>query len=396
MPRNLFRRVLLALPCMAAGLVPSLLHAQTAYAVTSANQLVSFNVSTPGTLGAPIAITGLQGGEQVLAIDARPSSGHVFALGSTSRIYIVSTTTGATAQVGPSAQFVLGGTAFGFDFNPTVDRIRVVSDADQNLRLNPFTGLAVTDITLAYAAGDVNAGQNPNVQGSAYTNNFPGALTTVLYGIDVGRDALVTQNPPNAGTLNTVGSLGVDATAVLGFDILSVGGGNVAYALLQVGGVSGMYLINLATGAAALIGNLPGGTTVTGLAVVADPAEVVNISTRARVLTGADVMIAGFVIQGTLPQTVVVRARGPSLAAQGVPGVLADPQLQLFTGPTQIGYTNHWQDTDAAAIQASGFAPGDPAEAAIRVTLQPGAYTAIVTGVGGGTGVAIVEVFTAN
>ena len=127
-----------------------------------------------------------------------------------------------------------------------------------------------------------------------------------------------------------------------------------------------------------------------------DPVDgrLVNIATRGRVGTGNDVMIAGFVIQGTQPQSVLIRARGPSLLAQGVPNPLLNPQLQLFSGSTQIAYNDNWQASpDAAFIQSSGFAPTSPAESVIRITLQPGAYTAIVTGVGGVTGVAIVEVF---
>jgi hypothetical protein len=122
----------------------------------------------------------------------------------------------------------------------------------------------------------------------------------------------------------------------------------------------------------------------------------INIATRSRVQTGENVLIAGFIVQGSNPRTVVVRARGPSLAAQGVPGVLVNPQLQLFQGGTQLAYNNDWQDANASQITASGFAPSDPAESAIWITLPPGAYTAIVTGVASGTGVAIVEVFASG
>jgi hypothetical protein len=122
---------------------------------------------------------------------------------------------------------------------------------------------------------------------------------------------------------------------------------------------------------------------------------LINIATRGRVQTGDNVMIGGFIIQGDGPQTVVVRARGPSLAQFGVPGLLANPQLQLFSGPTVIGSNDDWQQAgNANAIQAAGFAPSDNRESAIMMTLNPGAYTAIVSGVGGTTGVAIVEVFT--
>lgn len=124
------------------------------------------------------------------------------------------------------------------------------------------------------------------------------------------------------------------------------------------------------------------------------PPRLGNLSTRAQVLTGADVMIGGFVIGGSAPKTVVVRARGPSLTQAGVAGSLADPVLQLFSGPAQVGTNDDWGTAaNATQLQASGFAPGDDREAALLVTLDPGPYTAIVTGAGSTTGVAIIEVF---
>ena len=111
-------------------------------------------------------------------------------------------------------------------------------------------------------------------------------------------------------------------------------------------------------------------------------------------VTGGVVLLGGFVIQGDLPQTVVVRARGPSLAAAGIANALDDPELQLFAGPGVIAYNGDWQASpEAATIAARGFAPSDPREAVILVTLAPGAYTAIVSGKSGATGVGIIEVF---
>ena len=128
--------------------------------------------------------------------------------------------------------------------------------------------------------------------------------------------------------------------------------------------------------------------------VDAPATPLINISTRGQVLTGNNVMIGGFIIQGTGPQTVVVRARGPSLTAAGVPGALANPVLQLFSGSTLVATNDDWQtDASAAAVQSAGFAPSSALESAIRITLNPGAYTVIVTGAGGTTGVGIVEVF---
>jgi hypothetical protein len=134
-------------------------------------------------------------------------------------------------------------------------------------------------------------------------------------------------------------------------------------------------------------------------------ARLTNISTRAQVQTGANVMIGGFIIGGDTPKTVMVRAIGPSLANFNVPGALANPFLQLFSGQTPIAENDDWQVAlplcqqsghtcgDAAAIAATGSAPSHPLEAALLITLPPGPYTAIVSGFGGSTGVGLVEVF---
>jgi hypothetical protein len=143
-----------------------------------------------------------------------------------------------------------------------------------------------------------------------------------------------------------------------------------------------------------------GGGTGVGIVEVFEvdrpEAPLANISTRGQVLTGNDVMIGGFVINGTDPQTVVVRARGPSLIPFGIPNALANPTLLLVRSSDQsvIASNDDWQGAaNSADVLASGFAPSNALESAILVTLQPGAYTAIVSGVGGATGVGIIEVF---
>ncbi len=126
---------------------------------------------------------------------------------------------------------------------------------------------------------------------------------------------------------------------------------------------------------------------------VAGAGELVNLSTRGFVGTGDNVLIGGFIIEGS-PTTVLVRAPGPSLSAFGVPGVLANPTLELFSGQTSIAFNDDWQTSpNASAITASGLAPSDPREPALLITLTPGPYTAIVRGAGGTTGVALVEIF---
>ena len=114
-------------------------------------------------------------------------------------------------------------------------------------------------------------------------------------------------------------------------------------------------------------------------------------------------MIAGFIIEGTGPKRVIVRAIGPELTQYGVPDVLADPTLELHNGAgALIASNDNWQHTiiggiitadQVAAIRDSGHAPTVPTESAIIATLQPGNYTAIVRGVNDTTGVALVEVF---
>jgi hypothetical protein len=257
-----------AILAIAAALSPAA-GAATVYGLTTTNGLVVFDSATPGSLTSSVPVTGLVAGDTLVGIDFRPANGQLYGLGSGSRLYSINRVTGVATQVGSSGAFTLNGTSYGFDFNPTVDRIRVVSDVDQNLRLNPDTGgLAATDLALTYAAGDSNAGQNPNVVGSAYTNNFPGSVATTLYGIDSALDILAIQNPPNNGTLNTVGALGVNTIDRVGFDIFTDAGGvNNGFASLTVGANSNLYTINLTTGAATLVGVVDGGVLLNDIAV---------------------------------------------------------------------------------------------------------------------------------
>jgi len=144
-----------------------------------------------------------------------------------------------------------------------------------------------------------------------------------------------------------------------------------------------------------------------------------NISTRSRVLTGDNVMIGGFIIDGLTPLRVLVRSRGPSMGGAPffVPGTLANPSLRLFSGQNVIAQNDNWQDApsctgvpceDATQITSTGLDPCQPnpgqpgppqncnLESAILITLPPGAYTGIVSGADGGTGVGLVEVFEAD
>ena len=122
--------------------------------------------------------------------------------------------------------------------------------------------------------------------------------------------------------------------------------------------------------------------------------NITNFSARASVQTGQGVAIAGFTVTGTVSKQVVVRGLGPSLTQSGVSGVLADPTLQLVDGSGKTIFINdNWKETQPAGIQATGLAPSNDAESAIRIALQPGNYTAILSGKNNTTGVGLVEVY---
>ncbi len=254
--------------CAALLSVASAMNAETIWVSHGGTQISRFDSASPATLTTTLAVSGLQGGETLQGIDFRPKTGALFALGSTGRLYTISTTTGVATQVG-AAPLTLSGTRFGFDFNPTVDRIRIVSDSRQDLRANPDTGaLAFTDALLSFAATDPNAGDTPNVSGAAYINSISGATTTTLYDIELGNNVLVIQSPPNDGVLKTVGSLDVVPTdPSVGFDISGQTG--VAYAAINAGAGFGLYRVSLENGGAIRVGDIgtPAVTGVTGLAV---------------------------------------------------------------------------------------------------------------------------------
>lgn len=191
------------------------------YAIDSRALVVSFDSDRPAAILTMAIVRGLQPGENILGIDFRPSNKKLYGLGSTSRLYVIDPAGGIATQVG-SGRFaaLLDGTKFGFNFNPTVDRIRVTSNRGQNLRLNPDTGeVAAVDGFLRY-----NDDATPTVVASAYTNSVAGATSTTLYNFDLSRRAIVTQNPPNDGVLNLNFQLqGADFSEVTGFDISPVG-----------------------------------------------------------------------------------------------------------------------------------------------------------------------------
>lgn len=220
------------------------------------NVLINVTPAQPGVILSAVPLKSLQPGEDIVAIDYRPATEELYGLGSSFRFYRIDPQTGECSPVG--SPVATSGTAFGFDFNPASDRARVVSDTDSNLRLDPFGGPQQTDAALAYDAGDPNSGTNPVVVACAHDSGGQ------LFAIDTNLDILTTVTPANNGTLLTRGALTVAATAA-SFDITAA---NLAYAALEVGGVTGLYTVNLATGAATLSGTLGTGGPVRGFTLV--------------------------------------------------------------------------------------------------------------------------------
>jgi len=259
---------------LAALVVVPAARAELIYATTLQGTLINFDSASPGAILGGLAIQGLEANEQILGLDFRPATGQLYALGSFSNIYSRDVGSGFATQVGGPNPFApaLSGSAFGFDFNPTVDRIRVTSNANQNLNVSPFDpNNAVNGVlnqgALAYHAADANFGADPNVVHSAYTNNFAGATTTTLYGIDAGLDTLVTQVAAT-GVLTTVGSLGLNIGELGGFDISGSSGIAFAALLRADASTSELYTINLATGSANLVGEIGGGNIITTMTVI--------------------------------------------------------------------------------------------------------------------------------
>ncbi len=258
------------IPVVAVLALGTQMHGAAFVGLTTGGNLITFDSASPGTIQSSTSITGL-GGQTLLGIDRRPANGFLYGVGSGGTIFSVNPFSGVATSVS-TLSVPLSGSTFGFDFNPVPDRLRLVSNLDQNLRINIATGATIVDGSLAYSLSDVNAGANPNIVAAAYINNFAGALTTTLYGIDSALDTLVIQNPPNAGTLVTVGSLGVNTSALAAFEVLQ--GGQAFAALTDPNELtSGLYSINLGTGAATFLGQIGGGAAIYGLTAVPEPEE---------------------------------------------------------------------------------------------------------------------------
>jgi hypothetical protein len=246
--------------------------------ITESGKVASFNRTAPGVQVGSRVIGGLVAGETLLGIDARPSNGLLYALGSRGNLYTIAPSTGLAtfrgtlkAAPGDDQPYIsLQGTQFGVDFNPVADRLRVVSNTGQNLRINVDTGETTTDGQLVPVC-EACAAVVPTVTAAAYTNAFKGSAATQLYVMDSALGQLYLQEPPNNGSLTAgtpTGMGGGGPTGLNGFDIEARA--PIGYAAARVNLVVSLYRIDLAspTRAVTRIGEIAGGETITGLALV--------------------------------------------------------------------------------------------------------------------------------
>jgi hypothetical protein len=297
---SLIRAIALGtLGCLVAG--ESKAEPIYAYKVAS-NRLIAFDSARPSVLTTDLPVAGIAAGETLVGIDFRPQNGQLYGLGvdaaaNTATLYSVSLQTGFAGAVGTPGSVALvdagnfpidlpdpGTQSYGFDFNPTADRARVTTATGLNFRVNPSNGAAVDGNGGALGVqpdANINGSGVLGVAATAYTNNQPNGFVVTQYTLDHVSNALYIQNTPNGGT-QTLGQTvflsgsPLDFSAINGFDIPAGVNANLnnsavlagsAYAALGVGGLNGLYRINLTNAVATLAGPIDSGAApIQGLA----------------------------------------------------------------------------------------------------------------------------------
>ena len=232
----------------------------TILGLTQDQRLVQFGECNPNRLKEIGAVIVQSPDTVLVGIDFRVQDGLLYGVGDGGGIYTIDTSS-AVATLASQLSVGLNSTNkfFGVDFNPAADRLRIISDNGQNLAHDLNAGATAGNTTLNYPA-PVNINPATGVTGAAYTNNdLDGTTGTTLFDIDTMLNQVAIQSPPGQGELVAVGSLTVDPNTAVGFDIYTDLQKNVAFknrgfASLVVGGVSGLYRVNLLTGQAISIG----------------------------------------------------------------------------------------------------------------------------------------------
>jgi hypothetical protein len=237
--------------------------------LTNDNRIVSFDSSTPGAILTSATIVGL-GSDSLLGIDVRATDRAIYGLGQSGSVYRLSRGSGSfTANNLGTITTSLNGSNFDIDWNPAANRLRVASNANQSLRLNPDVGGGTvgTNVDGSYSYG---SGGAPAIVGAAYLNNRPGVTTTRFYVLDAARNQLAVVNPPNNGTLTipvALSGLTLASGAPTGFDI----SGATGTAFVAFGGE--LFTLGLSTGQANLVGSFGTGVTDISSLSVPEPAS---------------------------------------------------------------------------------------------------------------------------
>lgn len=197
----------------------------------------------------------IKGGfNKILGIDRRPADGMLYGITNDGTIVTIDVKSGETTNKAKLSEAWKSGITTTIDFNPVADRLRVMGSDGANVRVNADDGKVTLDGSHKYKAGDANAGKTPKVIAGSYTNAIKGAQTTTLYNVDAATGALVTQAPPNDGTLNTVGPLGVKLSRRAAFKIAADHEGNNAWLVMD----GRLYSVDLKTGKATMGGKIGG------------------------------------------------------------------------------------------------------------------------------------------
>lgn len=238
--------------------------------LTADQRLICFSENDPSGADNLGFVSGLTGDARLVGIDYRPANSVLYGLGNAGGIYTIDPST-AQATLRSRLTVALAGSSFGVDFNPVVDRLRIISDTGQNLRANVDDGTTIVDGTLTYPGPPPTTATG--VTGAAYTNNDmdPNTATT-LYDIDSVLDQVVIQSPANSGLLSATGKLTVNTGTAIGFDIYSTirNGTTVeimGFASLKVGTSTKFYKITLFTGKATSRGAFRAEDQVIGIAI---------------------------------------------------------------------------------------------------------------------------------
>jgi hypothetical protein len=297
---------------------------------------------------------------------------------------------GGDIALDSSGNAYIGGSTFSANF-PTANALRATISGPSDgfvTKLNANGTALVYSTYIGGSAGDsvnelaVDSAGNVVIAGGTDSTDFPMVDPIQNMFSGGGVDIFISK-------LNSAGSAFIYSTYF--------GGSGADRAnTLALDSAGNVYLSGLTTSTSPLTGfqGSPGGGNDAFALKIAHPTVslLLNIATRLQVQTGDNALIGGFIITGSDPKKVVIRGIGPSLA-QLFNGTLPDPTIELFHGSTPLESNNNWQDTNAAAIQATGLAPSNDLESAIVRTLAPGSYTAILRGQGDATGIGVIEVY---